>query len=299
VGLFGSREAGLVRSLKTQIRLLLPADPGLERMLDAVMQYNPGAEPASRGRINVDGSLRLHAPLEVDAAAAAAAQLPPDITAACFVDWTWATVGTDQKTRRATDRRYQARSSCVLGGLAARFNGLSFPRPAELDKPLRADVYARRTFGPEELAAVVARRVPELAGAQPVVLDDKQVAGLIVDARLEPTAGESSNFGVFVLERADVPFRVEYWPPQVAAHPIVTDRTGARLLGILAPLTEQVPADMSMIVLRAEQRAGTADPGVARALGAAGLGLAAEAGGVCVDVFGFGVRNPDDLVIRR
>jgi hypothetical protein len=299
VGLFGSREAGLVRSLRTQIRLLLPADPGLERVLDAVMQWNPGAEPASRGRINADGSVYLHAPVAVDAQAAVAAQLPTDITAAYFVDWNRAQFGTDQKTRRALNQRYQARATCLLGGLAARFNGLSFPRPAELDKPLRADVYARRSLGPEDLTAVVARRVPELAGAQASQLDDRQVAGLIVDARLEPTAGESSNFGVFVLERPGAPFRVEYWPPQVAGHPIAMDRTDGRLLGILAPLTEQVPSDMSMIVLRAEQLAGTADPAVARGLGAAGLGLAAEAGGVCADVFGFAVRNPDDLVVRR
>jgi hypothetical protein len=29
-----------------------------------------------------------------------------------------------------------------------------------------------------------------------------------------------------------------------------------------------------------------------------GLGLAADTGGVCVDVFGFKVRDPADLVIR-
>jgi hypothetical protein len=37
---------------------------------------------------------------------------------------------------------------------------------------------------------------------------------------------------------------------------------------------------------------------VARAVGAMGLGLAAETGGVCVDIFGFRVRDPADLIIR-
>ena len=53
-----------------------------------------------------------------------------------------------------------------------------------------------------------------------------------------------------------------------------------------------------MIVVQAEQPAGGADPAVARAVGAMGLGLAAQTGGVCLDIFGFKVRDPSDLVIR-
>jgi hypothetical protein len=49
---------------------------------------------------------------------------------------------------------------------------------------------------------------------------------------------------------------------------------------------------------KAIRPAGTADPAVARAVGAMGLGLAAQTGGVCVDIFGFKVRDPSDLVIR-
>ena len=48
----------------------------------------------------------------------------------------------------------------------------------------------------------------------------------------------------------------------------------------------------------AGQAAGGADPEVAREVGAMGLGLAAETGGVCVDIFGFRVRDPADLIIR-
>ena len=39
-------------------------------------------------------------------------------------------------------------------------------------------------------------------------------------------------------------------------------------------------------------------PAVARAVGAMGLGLAAQTGGVCVDISGFKVRDPSDLVVR-
>lgn len=41
-----------------------------------------------------------------------------------------------------------------------------------------------------------------------------------------------------------------------------------------------------------------ADRDAACAVGAMGLGLATATGGVCVDVFGFRVRDPGDLVIR-
>ena len=48
----------------------------------------------------------------------------------------------------------------------------------------------------------------------------------------------------------------------------------------------------------AEQAAQGADPAVARAVATMGLGIATETGGVCVDIFGFRVRSPADLVIR-
>jgi hypothetical protein len=37
---------------------------------------------------------------------------------------------------------------------------------------------------------------------------------------------------------------------------------------------------------------------MAREVATMGLSLATEAGGVCVDIFGFRVRSPADLVIR-
>ncbi len=56
--------------------------------------------------------------------------------------------------------------------------------------------------------------------------------------------------------------------------------------------------DTPLITVDAGQAAGGADPAAARAVAAMGLGLAAETGGVCVDIFGFRVRDPADLIIR-
>ena len=50
--------------------------------------------------------------------------------------------------------------------------------------------------------------------------------------------------------------------------------------------------------MEAGQTAAGGDPAVARAVGAMGLGLGAQTGGVCVDVFGFKVSDPSDLVFR-
>jgi hypothetical protein len=76
------------------------------------------------------------------------------------------------------------------------------------------------------------------------------------------------------------------------------DWTGGRSLAVLARLGTMKLADLSMIVVRADKPTLGADPGVARAVAEAGLGLAADTGGICVDPFGFGVRSPDDLVFR-
>jgi len=66
-------------------------------------------------------------------------------------------------------------------------------------------------------------------------------------------------------------------------------------------VTKAIPPSgrgLHALVVRAAPPARGADPGLARALGQAALGLAAETDGVCMDVFGFRVLHPDDLIIR-
>jgi hypothetical protein len=45
-------------------------------------------------------------------------------------------------------------------------------------------------------------------------------------------------------------------------------------------------------------RASQAAPGLCRTVGAAALALAARTGGMAIDVFGFPVRDPADLIPR-
>jgi hypothetical protein len=73
----------------------------------------------------------------------------------------------------------------------------------------------------------------------------------------------------------------------------------ARFGGLWAPHPEEVTQPLRAYVYTvSEIDAAGADPAVARAVGVMGLGLAAQTGGVCVDLFGFNVREAADLVIR-
>ena len=84
--LFRSHRDELLGNLTRKMRLLLPADPGQEQMLDAVRQFSPAADVASGGRICVDGSIYLRSPIRIEAELAAAAQLPPKLRSA--ISWT-------------------------------------------------------------------------------------------------------------------------------------------------------------------------------------------------------------------
>jgi hypothetical protein len=296
VPLFHARQATVVQSLTKSIRLLLPADPGPERMLDAVRQYNPAAKHALGGGICVDGGhFNLSSVLRVDAELAQEAGLSPDIMAAYFVNWQPTARGAERQTQV---QRYREQAACLLSGLAARFGGSSVPPCEQAGAALHADVYTPRQVDAPGLSALVSRRVPALAGAPASGLDDRQAISMI--ARREPGDEREGrcDLGVVTVRGNGVPFGVEYWPPGIAVQPIMRDWTGGRSLAVLARLGTMKLTDLSMIVVRADQPTLSADPDVARAVAEAGLGLAADTAGICVDPFGFAVRSPDDLVFR-
>jgi hypothetical protein len=274
MALFRSHDDKLLWSLTKGIRLLLPADPGFDRMLDACQQYRPTARPSriNRDWICADGQhLRLHRPNAIRPEMAMRAGLPADITYVYFNDWDGAEVGLNTQQRKQLGRQYQRKSGYVLGGLAARFGGLWAPHPEEVTQPLRAYVYTAREIDAAGLWGMASQYAPGLA------------------------LGDPRGDKVITLH-GDVPARVQYWPPYSAAVP--------RSTLFLGPGEPEVPDpswaddDIGVIVVEVEQAAAGADPAVARAVGAMGLGLAAQTGGVCVDIFGFKVRDPADLIIR-
>lgn len=273
--LFRSYDDKLLVSLTKGVRLTLPADPGYERMLDACRQYRPEARPSKMNRewICADGNhFRLHRPNPVSAEMAVRAGLPSDITCAYFTDWDGAGYGQNMKARRLIDQQYVEKSKYVLGGLAARFGGLWYPRPEEMAQPLRAYVITVREVDAAGLLGMASRYAPGLGLA-------------------DPRADH-----VITLRGSGEPSRVQYWPPSAAAVPKSALVLGPGAPAVLDP--SWADDDTAVITVEAEQVAEGAGPGVARAVGAVGLGLAAETGGMCVDVFGFRVRDAADLVVR-
>jgi hypothetical protein len=274
MALFRSHDDKVLWSLTKAIRLLLPADPGFDRMLDACQQYRPTARPSrlNHNWICADGQhFRLHEPGAVRPEMAVQAGLPGDITCVCYVDWDRAEVGLNTQQRKRLGEQYRQLSGYVLGGLAARFGGLWAPHPAEVTQPLRAYVYTVREIDAAGLLAMASQYAPGLA------------------------LGEPRSDQAIVLH-GDVPSRVQYWPPYSAVVPKSALVAGPGAPAVLDP--SWADDDTGVIVVQAEQAAVGADPAVAHAVGAMALGLAASSGGVCVDVFGFKVRDPADLVIR-
>ena len=274
MALFRSHDDKVLWSLTKAIRLLLPADPGFDRMLDACQQYRPAARPSRMNRnwICADGQhFRLHQAAPVSPGMAMRAGLPADITCVFYTDWDGAEVGLNTQQRKQLGEQYRQKSGYVLGGLAARFGGLWAPHPEEVTQPLRAYVYTVRGIDAAGLLGMASQYAPGLA------------------------LGDPRSDKVITLH-GDVLSRVQYWPPYSAAVPKSALVLGPGAPAVLDP--SWADDDTGVIVVEAEQAAAGADPAVARAVGAMGLGLAAQTGGVCVDLFGFKVRDPADLVIR-
>jgi hypothetical protein len=274
MALFRSHDDKVLWSLTKAIRLLLPADPGFDRMLDACQQYRPAARPSRLNHdwICADGQhFRVHQATPVGPGMAMRAGLPGDITCVFYVDWDGAEVGLNTQQRKQLGEEYRQKSSYVLGGLAARFGGLWAPHPQEVTQPLRAYVYTVREIDAAGLWGIASRYAPGLA------------------------LGDARGDKVITL-RGDAVSRVQYWPPSSAAVPKSALAVGPGAPEVLDP--SWADDDIAVIVVEAGQAACGADPEVARAVGAVGLGLAANTGGVCVDLFGFRVHDAADLVIR-
>jgi hypothetical protein len=275
MALFRSHDDKVLWSLTKAIRLMLPADPGFDRLLDACQQYRPSARPSRMNHnwICADGQhFRVHEPGAITPDMAARAGLPGDITHVCYVDWDGAEVGLNTQQRKQLAGPYTRQAGYVLGGLAARFGGLWAPHPPEVAQPLRAYVYTVRDIDAAELLGIASRYAPGLS------------------------LGDPRSDKVITL-RGEAPSLVQYWPPYAAAVPKSALVLGPGAPAVLDP--SWADDDTGVIVVEADQAADGAGPSVARAVGAMGLGLAAQTGGVCADIFGFKVRDAADLVIRR
>jgi hypothetical protein len=262
----GRARQNLVRALQRDIRLLLPADPGREQLLEYVHLFDPRARLASQGGINVDNMREVYltrsSAIEPDVAAEAG--VPDGMGVAFFVM-------NVQRGGVSTKKEQYETSVNLVNGLAVRLGGVAWPEAPRMQEPLDVRVYTSR----EQVTAgaayeMVARYVPGLASYD------------------NPTFGP---VGVSTWRTADGQFEAQHWPRGTGS---LLRPHSPRSIGDLFFHTDQSTA----IRLQLSAPANEVDPATARLLGECALEVAAAVDGVCSDQLGFRVTRPDDLVFR-
>lgn len=269
----GRARQNLVHWLRRgDVRLLLPADPGPERMLECVRLFNPHARLASRGSINVDGINEIYLsrgyPVEPDVAAEAG--IPGGPGTAFFVTKSTRAQPYNWSDIRRKDSEQADASFRLVKGLAVRLGGLAHPEAPVLDEPLEARVYTDRAVAPESVRDAVARFAPGLAPHH---------------------HGTLASMGVSAWRTPDGGLQAELWPAGTA---VLMLRDMPRAMNRDWYLR---PGELSAVRLEVSTPAGKASPADARLLGECALGLAASLDGICADQLGFVVTRPEDLML--
>lgn len=273
MGLFGGNErAKLLRWLRNgDVRLLLlPADPGQDQMLEYIRLFNPQAQLAPHGSINVDGlrEIYLSRGYPIDPDIATAAEVPDGLGVAYFVSKTtraqplsWSDV--QQKDKEQVDASFR-----LVRGLAIRLGGTAWPETPVLREPLEARVYAHAAVSPEAVHHGVAKYARGLAPYRNVTL-----------ASMNVSAWRAENDGL----------QAELWPQ---------GKVGLMLRDMPRSMGDWYarPSELSAIRLELATPANQAEPATARLLGECALDRAGSLGGKCVDQLGFRATRPEDLV---
>lgn len=273
MALFAARDRrNLVRALSRDVRLLLPADPGREQLLEYVHLFDPRARPASSGSINVDNMREIYLTRgsAIDPDVAAEASVPDGMTVAFFVTSTARAQPFDwSDVQRKTKEQYDA-SVRLVNGLAVRLGGVAWPVAPVLGEPLEARVYTAREPTADQVYEVVAKYAPGLASYE------------------DPSLG---SINVSTWRTPDGQFEAEHWPRGSVS---LLFPHSPRSVGDLFFHTNELTAAQ----LQLSTPGNRTDPGTARLLGECALEVAEVMGGVCVDQLGFRVQRPEDLVFR-
>lgn len=269
----GRARQHLVRALQRDIRLLLPADPGREQLLEYVHLFDPRARLASQGGINVDNMREVYltrsSAIEPDVAAEAG--VPEGMGVAFFVsNVARARPFSPSDVNRKTKEQYDT-SVRLVNGLAIRLNGVAWPEASIMQAPLRATIYTPRVdVIADNVYALVAKYAPGIQAYNDVTLD---------------------SINVSTWRTQDHQFEAEFWP--IGKTSMMPDRVP---LGIGDMYYKR--SGLSATLLQLSTPGSQADPTTARLLGECALEVAAATSGVCTDQLGFQVTRPDDLVFR-
>lgn len=261
----------LVRALQRDLRLLLPADPGREQLLEYVHLFDPRARLASGGRINVDNMREIYitkgSVIEPDVAAEAG--VPAGMTVAYFMQNLQRGEPFSTSGGLSTKKEQYVTSANLLHGLAVRLGGVALPEAPALEEPLRATIYTANEISAEDVREIAAKFAPGLAPYD------------------NPTFGP---VGVSFWRTGDGQFEVSHWPTGTVS---VLLPHAPRSIGDLFFHR----ADSWAVRLELSTPGNQTERGTARLLGECALEVAAAAGGPCVDQLGFRVTRPEDLVL--
>jgi hypothetical protein len=270
MALFRARH-NLAESLRRDARLLLPADPGTERLLEYVHLFNENAKPAGGGRIDVDGwqELYLSSPSAISHDIAAETGTMPGMGVAFFLEnhahmRPFGLSAGSPHTRKQYDMAMR-----LIHGLAVRMDGSAWPEAEAMNGPLRVVVYtANPHVGPGDAFGLIAKYAPSLAPSQ--------------EARL-------AERGVSTWRTADGQLDTEFWP---AGSTATMQPPPPKAVGDL----HFYRASLVAVVMRLAMPGRRCLPAWARLLGECALSLAAATEGICIDQLGFRVLTPDDLI---
>lgn len=270
MALFRARH-NLAESLRRDARLLLPADPGTDRLLEYVHLFNENAKPAGGGRIDVDGwqELYLSGPSAISRDIAAETGTMPGMGAAFFVENHAHMRPFGLSAGSARTRKQYAMAMRLIHGLAVRMDGSAWPEAEAMNDPLRVVVYTPN---------------PHVGPGTAFELIAKYASGLT-----PYTDGRLAGRDVSTWRTADGQLDAEFWP---AGTTEAMQPPPPKTVGDL----HFYRASLVAIVLRLALPGRRCLPAWARLLGECALDLAAATEGICIDQLGFRVLIPDDLI---
>ena len=238
--------------------LLLSADPG-PALLDAARLYDPGVRQwGLLGRLIFGNVVLLFGPVEVTPAVAQDAGLPAGTTVAWY-----AQAALQAHNQRRSHEAKEDDGDKLVRGLAARLGGTTHPAKLQPKLALLASVYSERALP----------------------------AGQVIDA-LRPYGGDlkiedDKEEDSYSLTGKAAPFYTAYWPPRLYR---ASDAPSA-----LGPVRSH---PLHHWDIHSGVRASEAPRELCLTVGEAALALASQSGGIALDMLGFRVSRPDDLLLR-
>jgi hypothetical protein len=226
----------------------------------ALRAYDPALR-AGGGRFALGNGVRLHGPVTLTPDLVTRAGLPAGPAVAYYAD----IVETGTRGSRPDHAKWQD-AERLIRGLAARLGGtVHDPRPP-MGLNLSASVYA----------------------AQPVPAED--VIGVLqpyTDDRLSVDEDQDVPGAYYLVSEAEPRFLTVYWPPRLSRSTLEPPPLA------LGALRDQEPCRWE---LRSKFPAAEAGRDIRLTVGEAALALAGRVNGLVVDVYGFPVTAPGDLL---